>query len=164
MTVASLKPCPFCGGEAELHDSADGPLAYRLRCNAVGPTSDNNFIRRQVAVQIMREIDAMEFPAADTKEQRIDDWNRRASGEVEMMQQHRGHALRMQGAARVLAILAKHHHQTDTVSTIMETLDISADDLEPAPSSFAERAAATDRLIPSLNDIALLRAILEAQS
>jgi hypothetical protein len=46
----------------------------------------------------------------------------------------------------------------------METLDISADDLEPAPSSFAERAAATDRLIPSLNDIALLRAILEAQS
>jgi hypothetical protein len=69
----------------------------------------------------------------------------------------RDHSLRMQGAARVLAILAKDQGQTDTAATVMETLGISDDDLNAA------LAAKSDRLIPSLNDVELLRAILEAQ-
>jgi hypothetical protein len=86
-----------------------------------------------------------------------------------MMGADRDRSLRLQGAARVLALLARHHRQTDTASTIMETLDITADDLakafESQPKSFLERAAqSTDRLTPSLNDIVMLRAILEAQS
>jgi hypothetical protein len=62
-------------------------------------------------------------------------------------------ALRLQGATHVLAILAKHHGQTDTAATVMETLGITADDLV---GSLAERGA--DRLIPSLNDVELTNA------
>jgi hypothetical protein len=64
--------------------------------------------------------------------------------------------MRLQGAARVLGILARH--QADVASAIMETLGITLDDLV---ASSAERG--TDRLLPSLNDIEMLRAILEAQ-
>jgi hypothetical protein len=51
----------------------------------------------------------------------------------------------------------------------METLDISADDLDKAfreseTKSFAGQAAQSDRMIPSFGDIALLREIIEAQS
>jgi len=65
-----------------------------------------------------------------------------------MMGANHDRSLRLQGAARVLALLARHHHQTDTASTIMETLGITADGLEKAcdPKSFAERARGTDRL------------------
>lgn len=48
--MSELKPCPFCGGEAELNLSGDGDISYHVgwayvecfHCDAVGPTFDNN--------------------------------------------------------------------------------------------------------------------------
>jgi hypothetical protein len=51
------KTVPFCGGEPELFDSVNGPPIHCPQCNAVGP--------------------AAKYPA--TREQRIDEWNSRAS-------------------------------------------------------------------------------------
>ena len=77
---------------------------------------------------------------------------------MKQQRQDRDRAMRMQGAARVLGTLARHYHQDDIAAMIMETLDISLDDIEqacePDPESFAERAAqSTDRLIVTRSDV-----------
>jgi hypothetical protein len=78
-------------------------------------------------------------------------------------------AMRPQGAARVLGILAPHHHQADVVSAIMETLGITLDDLERVceldPITFAEQAVrSVDRLIVTRGAVEKLRVALAGQS
>jgi hypothetical protein len=80
----------------------------------------------------------------------------------------RDRAMRLQGAARVLGILARHHHQADVASAIMETLGITLDDLEQVceldPITLAEQAVqSVDRLIVTRGAVQKLRVALVGQ-
>jgi hypothetical protein len=85
-----------------------------------------------------------------------------------MMGADRDRAMRLQGAARVLGVLARHYHQADVASAIMETLGITLHDLEQVceldPITFAEQAAhSVDRLIVTRGAVEKLRVALAGQ-
>lgn len=61
--MAELKPCPFCGGEAEIHEERlEGYTIFFVSC-------ENN--KCSVIVETMHR-------AGYTKAQAIEEWNRRA--------------------------------------------------------------------------------------
>ena len=45
-----LKPCPFCGGKAEIKDCGDG--CYKIECENDCIAGNNHFLRKNINVLI----------------------------------------------------------------------------------------------------------------
>lgn len=79
-----LKPCPFCGGEAEFDQTAYGrttdhssvSLQFEIRCKKCGATAPNAYGYISINLSSNGELNIWH----DDKNPAIDAWNRRADG------------------------------------------------------------------------------------
>jgi len=49
--MVKLKPCPFCGGKAELVDCGIGPDRYFVRCQKCDTVQGGLWMQKQTAIK-----------------------------------------------------------------------------------------------------------------